>query len=159
MPTAERIVVRPALPSDDPQVRSVFDAAFSTVRGIYRPMGDVLAHEALRAQLGTRLVAVLDGDVVGTVQIDVHSKHVHLIGLAVHPDLQGRGIGRRLISYLVDMAPRLGRSVLALDTIRETGNVPKFEAMGWHVVSETRSVEFESDTLAALHEVKMERAL
>jgi GNAT superfamily N-acetyltransferase len=137
----------------------VFDDAFAAVRQIYRPKGDVAAHEAQRAELGTRLVAVLHGVVVGTVQIEVHSQHIHLIGLAVQPQFQGQGIARQLVSHIADLAPALGRSVLALDTIRETGNVPKFQAMAWHVVSEARTDDFESDTFTALHEVKMERAV
>jgi GNAT superfamily N-acetyltransferase len=158
-PVASKVVVRTALPCDEKSARSVFEAAFGTVRRIYRPKGDVLAHEARRAQLGTRLVAVLDGTVVGTVQIAVHSEHVHLIGLAVLPDVQGQGVAGRLISHVAAMALGLGRAVLALDTIRETGNVATFEAMGWRVVSETLTDKFESDTLAELHEVKMERGV
>jgi len=155
--TSEQPVIRTAQPVDGENVHAVFDAAFAPLRRVYRPRGDTQAHESRRARLGTRLVAVLDTSVVGTVQYEVHSKHVHVIGLAVHPTFQGQGVARSLIEHIADLAPGLGRSVLALDTIREAGNVPVLERLGFRVRSEAPTDFFESDLFSQLHEVKMER--
>ena len=153
------VVVREARGAEVGQAIAVADRAFASVRQVYRPRRDVAAHEAQRASLGTRLVALCGAGIVGTLQFEVHAEHVHVIGLAVAPEHQGRGVARRLLAALEARAPALGRSVLALDTIRETGNVARFEALGFRTISEAPTDLFESDTFERLHEVKMERAV
>jgi len=151
--------IRPAGPADRECAWQVYRAAFAPLRAVYRPPGDVEAHERKRAQLGHRLVAHCSRVLVATVQYEVHARHVHLIGLAVDPRHQRRGIGALLVDHVAKLAPALGHAVLALDTIRETGNVPIFERMGFHVTSERRTELFESDVFPQLHEVLMERRL
>ena len=55
----------------------------------------------------TGIVAVLDGKIVGTADVTRDKgrrDHVGHIGISVHDDFHGRGIGSRLISALVDTA-------------------------------------------------------
>lgn len=151
MATSERPVIRTATPVDGEAAGAVFDAAFEPLRRVYRPRGDTRAHEARRARLGTRLVATLDNSVVGTVQYEIHSGHVHVIGLAVHPACQRQGVARGLIEHVAGLAPGLGRSVLAVDTIREAGNVPVFERLGFRMTSEAPTDFFESELFSQLH--------
>mgnify|MGYP002623161100 CR=1 FL=1 len=154
-----RVAIRPATSADLDAAWRVYRDAFGPLRAVYRPRGDVEAHERARAALGSRLVAILDGEVVGTVQFEVHARHVHVIGLAVDPRHQRRGIGSLLVEGVAALAPSLGHRVLALDTIRETGNVEVFERMGFRVTGERETPLFESDAFARLHEVLMERRL
>lgn len=104
-------------------------------------------------------MAEIDGRVVGTVQFALHEKHVHLVGLAVHPDYQNRGIARSMIAWVAHRTPRFGHKTLVVDTIRETGNIALFEKMGFHVVRETVANWCESDDYPELHDVTMERSL
>jgi predicted N-acetyltransferase YhbS len=152
-----QITIRRATTIDVDDVAAVFDAAFAPLRSIYRPTGQVAARQAERAKEGIRLVAEVDRQVVGTVQFDSHKEHVHVIGLAVHPAFQRMGIARGLIDWIVAHAPNLGHNVVVLDTIKETGNVPLFEKLGFRVFDESITASFESDTYPELHEVKMER--
>jgi len=56
-----------------------------------------------------KLVAVADGQVVAmgglhTVQASLRRSHVRLLGLAVAPEWQGRGLGRQMMARLLDWA-------------------------------------------------------
>lgn len=55
----------------------------------------------------TNLVAVLDGRLVGNSGLNRHNgrrSHAAGIGIGVHDDFTGRGIGRALLTELVEMA-------------------------------------------------------
>jgi predicted N-acetyltransferase YhbS len=155
--TPSQITIREATSGDAGEVAAVVEGAFGPLRSIYRPTGEVAARQAERAKEGTRLVAVIDGQVVATVQFDSHQEHVHLIGLAVHPGFQRMGVARRLIDWVAAYAPTLGHDLVVLDTIKETGNVPLFEKLGFRVFDESVTTLFVSDTCPELHEVKMKR--
>ena len=150
-----RIFIRkPTLP-ELPMAKAVSTAAFESLRSIYRPTAETLARQPVRTRMGTRLIAILNGEIVGTVQYDCHEKHVHIIGLAVHPNHQKKGIARQLVQHIVDLAPGLGYNTVVLDTIRETGNVKIFQRMGFEVFEESITDDFESDQFPVLYEVKM----
>lgn len=156
-PEPANIVVRVANSDDAADAADVFCAAFAALRCVYRPTSEAAARQAERAGEGSRLVAEIAGRIVGTVQFVVHKQHVHLIGLAVHPDFQRMGVAGRMIEAVVARAPTLGRSVVVLDTIKETGNVPLFEKMGFRVVRENLATWCESDDYAEAHDVVMQR--
>lgn len=65
---------------------------------------------AARGHDGHSLVAELDGRVVG--QLGLHPepaqrrRHVGSIGMAVHDDFQGRGVGSALMAAMVELADR-----------------------------------------------------
>lgn len=70
------------------------------------------------------LVAVSDGVVVGTVQLDCATPpnqphRADVAKMLVHPDHRSRGIARRLMEALEDEARRRGRWLLALDTAND----------------------------------------
>lgn len=152
-----QVTIRKATAEDADDVAAVFHAAFAPLRSIYRPTGEVAARQDERAKEGTRLVAEIDRKIVATVQFDSHKEHVHVIGLAVHPDFQRMGIARRLVDWIMTQAPALGHNVVVLDTIKETGNVPLFEKLGFRVFYEGVTTSFVSAKFSELHEVKMER--
>lgn len=58
---------------------------------------------------------------------------------------------------IVARAPEAGHDIVVLDTIRETGNVPIFEKIGFRAFSEETTNELVSEKHATLHEVRMER--
>ncbi|MFI4852955.1 MAG: GNAT family N-acetyltransferase [Gimesia chilikensis] len=153
------IYVRDARNDDAERVAVICEAAFAPLRSIYRPKGETIARQAERAQTGTRLVAEFEGALAATVQYDQHADHVHVIGLAVHPDYQRRGIAGFLLEEICQQAILLKQPVVVLDTIKETGNVPLFEKLGFRVTHEAVATWCVSETWPVLHEVKMERVL
>lgn len=152
-----RILIREAIPDDAIDVSEVFAAAFAPLRSIYRPTSEAEARQAERANEGTRLVAEINQQIVGTVQFASHTKHVHVIGLAVHPDFHRRGVARRMIEWIVTRTPSFGHNIVALETIKETGNVPMFEELGFKVVREAVATWCISDNYTKVHDVTMER--
>lgn len=56
-----------------------------------------------------KLVAVAGGQIVGsaglhTVQTSLRRRHVRMLGIGLAPEWQGRGLGRRMITRLLDWA-------------------------------------------------------
>jgi ribosomal protein S18 acetylase RimI-like enzyme len=151
------MIVRRATVEDD--VAAVVASAIATLRQTYRPTRAAIERKAARAHALTRLVAVTDGEIVGTVEYEVAGDRVHVIGLGVLDAHRGRGVARRLIDELVDIAAGAGARVLSLYTIRETGNVPVFERLRFAVAAEKPAADCESDRHARLIEVFMERRL
>ncbi len=158
-PEQSTIAIRTTTSDDEACVARVLEAAFAPLRSVYRPTEEAIARQAEYAREGTRLVAEIDGLVVGTLRFTVHEHHVHLMGLAVHPNYQRRGIARRMIEWVADHAPNLERTTLALSTIKETGTVPLYERLGFRAVREEAAQWCESDVYADLHDVTMERRL
>ena len=152
-----QVEIREATEADRSEVVAVFENAFEIHRDVYRPVGGAAELQDERFEEGTRLVALVDGQIVGTIQCANHSGHLHLIGFAVRPEFQRMGIGRRLIEEAMRLAPEMGHGLVVLETIRETGNVGIFEKMGFEVVGEKVADWCESERYEKVHDVRMER--
>lgn len=86
----------------------------------------------------TVLVAEEQGRIVGSVQLDCDTppNQVHradIKKLLVHPDFQRRGIGRRLMTEIEQVAQRLNRSLLTLDTRSGDKGEPLYLSLGFIV--------------------------
>lgn len=84
----------------------------------------------------TRIVALIDEGIVGTAEYCSHGESVLLTGLAVSPLFRNQGVAKALTDYILLQMSREGKFELALNTIKETGNVDIFLRMGFSVVSE-----------------------
>lgn len=73
----------------------------NTVMGIERRIQNQTANDHV-------LVAEVDGRVVGIVGLQVKASprlnHSGTLGLTIHPEFQGQGIGRQLMSAIIDLA-------------------------------------------------------
>lgn len=89
---------------------------------------------------GTRIVLIarLDGETCGTVQLDydtpanqLHRAEVRK--LLVHPKLRRRGVAKALMAEIETIASSLGRSLITLDT--RTGDMaePLYSALGYRI--------------------------
>jgi len=152
------ITVRIATPEDTPAAERVSALATETLRETYRLTPHPPGNESPRPAL-TRLVAEVEGRIVGTVQYGIRGSRLHIIGLMVHPDHWRKGVARAMIESLAGTARDLGMTHLSLYTIRETGNVPIFERMGFAAIRESPASWAESDRFDALTDVYMERAV
>lgn len=61
-------------------------------------------------------VGCLDGQIVGYSALSIGAREAHLARLAVHPQAQGRGVGRRLLIDCLDYSHSNGVATLALNT-------------------------------------------
>lgn len=96
---------RPAVPTDAGEILTLQRAAFLQEAQRYDdpnlpPLTESL--ESVQDAIGSALVLVgrIGGRIVATGRVTVESGVGHIGRLAVAPDLQGRGVGRRLLTEL-----------------------------------------------------------
>jgi GNAT superfamily N-acetyltransferase len=98
---------------------------------------------SLAADVETGSVIVLiarEGDrIVGTVQLKLaplpNSRHrAEVAKLLVHREVRRRGIARRLLAEIEDVARREGRTLLVLDTISGSDADHLYRSLGWTAV-------------------------
>jgi GNAT superfamily N-acetyltransferase len=82
------------------------------------------------------LAAWLDGQLAGTVQLDLagqenQPRRAEVAKLLVDPAAQRRGVGRALMARAEQAALRLGRPLLTLDTRAGTPAEALYRALGW----------------------------
>lgn len=88
----------------------------------------------------TVLVASLDGDVVGTAYYRPNmaglGDHIANAGWMIHPDLQGRGIGRRFAEFVLDQAREAGFRGMQFNAVvaTNTGAIALWESLGFEIV-------------------------
>ncbi|MEV8306409.1 GNAT family N-acetyltransferase [Streptomyces flavidovirens] len=107
--------IRPATSADVPRVKAVTDAAY---HHYIERIGVVPA--PMEADHGANVAAgrvFVTGDpVVGVLVLVPHEDHLWLDSIAVHPDAQGTGTGRRLLAFVEAYALSLGRTEVRLLT-------------------------------------------
>jgi predicted N-acetyltransferase YhbS len=107
----------------------------------------------------TRLVAVYEGTVVGSLTYEVQRSALYFGSLGVLTNHRRNGITREFISYLEQIADKMDLDSISCETILEIGNVGIFEALGFVSQTHTESLEFESPNGDVVHEVFMEKSL
>jgi GNAT superfamily N-acetyltransferase len=108
-----------------------------------------IADIADRAQRTTIIVAVEDGEVLGTVTLELEGRtdegredgdeaeplepgHAHVRMLGVAPGARGRGVGRMLMDACIEWARRAGKTVLTLKTTERMKVAQSmYESMGF----------------------------
>ncbi|MBE1708135.1 MULTISPECIES: GNAT family N-acetyltransferase [Mesorhizobium] len=124
------------------EVLALIMHAFAFMDGVIDPPSsahlltvDTLRDKALRE---TGFVALDGGSIVGCVFAQERADDFYVGKLAVAPDRQGRGIGRRLMQAVERLALDHGKAVLELQTrIELTGNHATFARLGFHETSRT----------------------
>ena len=156
---AALISIRPATEEDDRAVTGVVASAISTLRETYRPTRDAPISDVHILTKLNRLVALLDSKVVGTTRYWIDGDSLRIVGLSVHSQFRNRGVATELIRYLADIGDSLGARRMVLHTVKETGNVPIFQKLGFKIVVETDDTSIESAKFLKLTDVEMQRPL
>ena len=119
-------------------VAIIGDQMNSFLRKFYQPSEAAHANRKAISEKLIRLVAVVDSRVVGTVQYYPSGDALRLVGLAVLEEYRCCGIARALVNHVLCLARRLSLVCLRVSTVKETGNVPIFQKLGFGVIRETR---------------------
>lgn len=151
------IVTRLATSNDTPQIQAVTDAAFATVRDVYRPNPDAIPTSENVELDSITIVALVDGHIVGAVTIYPDAAVLIVSQLAVDPKYRSQGVARRLLQSANDAGEKLGAIQLRAYTIQETGNVAIFERLGFTVCAKAPATWCSSDRFPTLTEVTMTR--
>jgi len=139
------ITTRRATSNDTQEVQTVMDAAYETVRDVYRPKSN-----AIPTSENANLMA-------GAVCVYSEGAALHVSQLAVVPKFRKRGVARALLQSANDAAIERGAIKLRLNTIQETGNVAIFERLGFAVDSTTEATWCISERFPQLNDVSMTR--
>lgn len=126
----------------------VEDIAFGFLEalGALRPPG-LTAQEAERLYIDIQcdksihppqiIVAIEDGQVVGTATVIMERKFLHRAGwvahiedVSVNPAYHGKGVGTKLMEYLIDQAKHRGCYKVILDCEEKT--IPFYEKLGFY---------------------------
>lgn len=107
--------IRPAGAADVPAVKAVTDAAYhpyiARIGVVPQPME---ADHA--ADVAAGKVFVTGDPVAGLVVVEAFPGHLFLDSIAVHPDVHGQGVGRRLLDFVDTHARALGLGEVRLYT-------------------------------------------
>ncbi len=101
-PTSE-IQIRPASPDDTPEILQLLEPFIEKRYLLRRSEGEI------RELTRHGFVADLDDRVVGFAAVEIYSRKLGEVQcLAVRPDCQGHGLGRKLVLACVERARELG---------------------------------------------------
>ena len=109
---ASHIVVRAQEPEDIADITETLSqprAVWGTLQLPYVSVDSRRARNAASPPGTTRLVAVIEGKVVGVIglqRFENRRAHVGSIGMAVHDAYAGRGVGTALMAAVIDLADR-----------------------------------------------------
>jgi ribosomal protein S18 acetylase RimI-like enzyme len=148
----ERLSIRPVSTEDDLEsITRLIRAAYAKHAGNnlrYWATHQSVADTARRFGQGCGLVAEMGGTIVGTVTVRPPNPESSVTvfrdpatwtvsQFAVSPDLQGRGIGRRLLRAAAEHAQARGGRVLTLDTAAPALElIEMYQRWGYRVVGE-----------------------
>jgi GNAT superfamily N-acetyltransferase len=127
-------VIRRAEAADRAAVeRIVRDAYGIYVERIGKPPAPVLDdYAALIADGAVSVLEDADGRLAAIIVLLPKPDHLLLDNIAVRPDRQGRGLGRRLVAFAEDEARRLGYAELRLYTHQKmTENIALYTRLGF----------------------------
>lgn len=115
-PTTPRMpdaILRPAAPADLPAIEHLLRASGLPLDGV----ADALS---------TFVVAEADGDVVGVAGLEPCREHALLRSVAVRPEWRSQGLGRRLVTRVIESAEARGIRALYLLTTTAERYFPSF---------------------------------
>ena len=130
--------------------------AFAGWRHIYVPAGTAPKEFDDQRAPFARLVAELDGQVVGTVRWRVEEDRIHIRGLAVASKHRRCGIARALVGRCASIARQHDLRAVSAYTVTETGNLSIFQRFGFVVVRQQIATFAESPTGEPVTEAYLE---
>jgi GNAT superfamily N-acetyltransferase len=112
-----RLDIREARPDDVPEIVALVRAAYTPyVARIGREPAPMQAECAMLVDQGAVFVLPGSGRLHAVLVIMPEADHLFLENIAVHPEEQGQGLGRRLMAWVDDHARSLGMGAIELYT-------------------------------------------
>ena len=137
---------------------SLINRSFAYMDGVIDPPSSAhqLTAEGLRrkAEEETGFLATWEGRIIGCVFV-VEREHDCYIGkLAVDPELQGQGIGKKLVEAAEEFATAMGKTALELQTrIELTANHGAFARLGFREMARTAHDGYDRPTSITMRKV------
>ena len=149
----EDYVIRPAEPADAAAIAACVTAAYSVyLDRMDKPPGPML--DDYEQIIADHRVFVLEGPegLAGALVLIDQDGGLLLDNVAIHPDCQGRGLGRRLVAFAEDEARRLGhRSIDLYSHVTMTESIALYVSLGY--------LEFDRRVVRSYDRVYMRKTL
>lgn len=131
--TALSPILRRADAGDADAIRDLVAAAYVGYTGLLgRTPIPMLADYALAVREHEVWVLDAEGSILGILELIAHADHLWIENVAVAPDQQGRGFGRRLLAHADDEAGRRGLDSIGLLTNeRYVDNIAMYTRYGY----------------------------
>lgn len=138
-------MIRQAQPGDRAAVEAIVAAAYSVyVARIGKPPGPMLDDYRGLIDAGAVSVFEADGTIAALIVLLRKPDHLLLDNVAVRPDRQGQGLGRRLVAFAESEARRLGYSELRLYThAMMTENIALYTRLGFRETARGREAGYD----------------
>lgn len=117
--------------TSEPLIRNIAEGDFERVAELtnrnFPHMRLSPSRIALRLSLGySYFVAVVNGEIVGFVEIKLGEKRVNLIGMVVEEKCRGRGVGGALIRKVIEFTMGKGKKAACLKVRRDNFSAIRF---------------------------------
>ena len=138
-------MIRRARPEDRAAVEAVVREAYAVyVERIGKPPGPMLDDYIRLIDAGAVSVFETNGAIVALIVLLPEPDHLLLDNVAVRPDRQGQGLGRRLVAFAESEAQRLGYTELRLYThITMTENIALYARLGFRETGRGRAAGYD----------------
>lgn len=138
---AASFVIRPAEADEIPIVHRVMREAFEQFRDRMVPPSGALLEEVAdieaKFRRGGALLAWLNGDAAGSVQVDFAADYMYIGRLAVTPHARGMGMGTALMEAAERVAVSRGYAETRIGVrLSVPKNVPFYLGMGYEAMSQ-----------------------
>ena len=153
------MTIRIASLADLNAARTVCAAAFVENRAVYFPKATARAVISSGDPDITQVVAVDNGELLGTTCFWPQNGACRLGAVAVDPRYRGRGVARALLEYIEGLCRGHGMGVIVALTIRQAGQVQFYERLGFVMISEREPTWAESATGQPITEVELHKTL
>ncbi|GAB4181687.1 MAG: ribosomal protein S18-alanine N-acetyltransferase [Wenzhouxiangellaceae bacterium] len=150
-----RVIIRAMTPADLDEVTRVEAQAYEF------PWNRNIFADCLRVGYICRLIELGDA-VVGHMILSVAAGEAHLLNLCIAPDIQGRGLGRRLLSHAMNAA-RVGGAERMILEVRPSNwrALRLYQAAGFESIGRRRGYypagESREDALVLAHSLRPQR--
>lgn len=130
--------MRPADPADADAIRTFTRAAYARwVPIVGREPLPMTADYSAAVRDHRFDLMLVDGRLAGLIETQAHADHLYVVNVAVRPDLQGGGLGARLMAHAEGIARVLGLPEMRLVTNqRMAANIALYRRLGYAVTGE-----------------------
>ncbi|WP_299948538.1 GNAT family N-acetyltransferase [uncultured Microbulbifer sp.] len=154
------VTIRAAKIKDHERISEIFDHPYVVAQSSQHPYLGADRVSTLfqdRNENAVVLVAEVEGRVQGYIGIDLNtkprSKHVASFGMAVHPEIHGKGVGSRLLKEAIDLVDNW-LNIVRLELTVYTDNthgISLYKKFGFKIEGESKFAAFKAGDYIGLY--------